>query len=321
LLHGRPVWIESQEELVRRYPDLPVVVTPNRSYRIACLPLLVQGAPYGVLAFAFDDAPPLDADAKRFLNLIARHSGQALERLRLLKDLQETVRFNHMFTAILGHDLRNPLAAIMSSAYVAGKRDTDAKLEKPLSRIIKAGSRMARMIDQLLDFTRVRVGAGIPLQLATVDIVSLLETIIDELEGANAESKFELVAEGELRGLWDADRLCQVFSNLLGNAMAHGDRAHPVRVCVECTQQNQVRVSVHNEGAIPRDFLDRIFDPTVEASLRRERPSGLGLGLFISREITKAHGGSIEIHSTDADGTTFIVSLPRGEAPRQTPSS
>lgn len=474
---GLPVWIDSPAELIGRYPGLAGHVTSGKRHQVGCLPLFVQGAVFGVLAFTFDDTPPLDTDGKRFLHLVARHSAQALERLRLLevdqlarartdllyklaaqvikshgidevlegalnaleealhanrsavrlfdaegvmrfmafrglsneycraveghspwtrsgsapepilvsdverdersasllpalraehiralavfplvadgallgklmvyfdapreltchevdmvhaianhvasavarfaalKELEETVRFNQVFTAILGHDLRNPLAAIMSSAYVAGRRDTEGKLAKPISRIVKSGTRMARMIDQLLDFTRVRVGAGIPLKPRSVDLAALLETTIEELEGANPEISVQFETEGDVHGFWDGDRLYQVFSNLLGNAMDHGIPAEGVRVRVDAPTPNRVRVSVHNGGAIPRDLLPRIFDPMVEAGLRRERSSGLGLGLFISREITRAHGGSIEVHSTEADGTTFVVSLPRG---------
>lgn len=481
LLSGAPIWIESQEELVTRYPELAERVTPTRAYRIGCLPLSIQGETFGVLGFTFDDAPPLDQDAKRFLNIVARHSGQALERLRLLEadhqararvdllyklaaqviqsngvdevldgaldaiqqalntnrssvllfdsdgimrfkahrglssdyrgaveghspwtreerdpppilvsdverderlaafvpvfrtegiralaffplvadgrlhgkfmvyfdacrelscrevdmvraianhaasavarfsalaELEETVRFNQVFTAILGHDLRNPLAAIMSSAQVAEKRDSQGALAKPLARILKSGSRMARMIDQLLDFTRVRVGAGIPLQRRPLDLVKLLQTTIEELEGALPGASFDFAAEGDANGVWDWDRLCQVFSNLLGNATEHGSKEESVRVRIDTPSSDRIRVLVHNVGAIPRDLLPRIFDPLVDAGLRRERSSGLGLGLYISREITKAHGGSIEVRSTEAEGTTFIVSLPRSASQR-----
>lgn len=316
LLRGLPIWIDSQEELLLRYPRLAKDITSARVYRIVSLPLSTRGVTRGALCFTFDDAPPLDADAKRFLNLVAKHSAQALERLRVLAELNETVRFNQMFTGILGHDLRNPLGAIMSSAQVAQRRDTQGKLARPISRILRSGARMARMIDQLLDFTRVRVGTGIPLQLGSTDLASLIETTIEELEGVHPESSFDLATAGDTRGNWDADRLCQVFSNLIANATLHGAQSEGVSVRIDASSRDYVSVSVHNGGVIPPELVPRIFEPLGEAGLRGERSSGLGLGLFISREITKAHGGSIDIYSTAEDGTTFVVSLPRSVATR-----
>jgi signal transduction histidine kinase len=237
--------------------------------------------------------------------------GAAVARFDAIADLERTVRFNEMFTAILGHDLRNPLGAIMIAAQLAMKRG-DEKLAKPLARIHTSGERMGRMIDQLLDFTRLRVGEGIPLRPERVELVPLMRQVVDELDDANPEWTFRLEHEGATDGVWDADRLSQVFSNLVGNAVKHGAPEHGVSVRIDGTAPDEVRVRVQNMGVVPPDLLPRLFEPMIGAQQRREKSHGVGLGLFISSEIVRAHGGRIDVRSSEADGTLFTVALPRG---------
>jgi signal transduction histidine kinase len=234
----------------------------------------------------------------------------ALARFAAVDELRETVRFNEIFTGILGHDLRNPLGAIMTAAELALKRDDSERLVKPLSRIVSSGARMARMIDQLLDFTRVRVGAGIPLAPRPLELSSVVRQVMDELDDTHPNCTLRLEHEGDTNGIWDADRLSQVFSNLVANAVQHGVLEHGVSVRIDGTNAAQVRVEVHNMGEIPQAFLPRVFEPMTGVSPRGQNTQGLGLGLFISQQILRAHGGRIDVQSTEL-GTTFTVSLPR----------
>jgi signal transduction histidine kinase len=243
---------------------------------------------------------------------IANHVAASTARFSALTELEQTVRFNEVFTGILGHDLRNPLGAIMAAAQLLQRRGGEDKVTRPVQRILSSGDRMARMIDQLLDFTRVRVGDGIPLCAQPIDLVPLVKQVIDELELTGSPGRIELTLCGDTTGSWDGDRLAQVFSNLVSNALDHGARDGRVEVTIDGSNADAVRVAVHNDGAVPPDLLPSMFDPmSSKQPARRERSQGLGLGLFISQEIACAHGGSIAVESSAAAGTTFAVLLPR----------
>jgi len=199
ILRNEPLWLSSRTELLELYPHLSHLVGTERSYNIACLPLQLHDRVFGALAFTFEDCPPIDAERKTFLTLVARRSSQALERLHLLEterstrervetlnaELQQIVRYNEMFTAILGHDLRNPLAAITTAAQLALNRKQPEKVSKPLTRILASSRRMARMIDQLLDFTRLRSGGGVPIEPSAMDISQVVGQVIMPKMGGN----------------------------------------------------------------------------------------------------------------------------------------
>ena len=173
---------------------------------------------------------------------------------------------------------------------------------------------MARMIDQLLDFTRIRQGQGIPLRRDHVDLAKLCELALDELEqpGANGRASVELL--GDTSGSWDGDRMMQLLSNLIGNALLHGAQGTPVVVRIDGSRP-VVRLDVRNAGSVPEHALPFLFQPLQGGETRvHDRPRaglGLGLGLFISREIVVAHGGAIDVTSSEADGTRVTVTLPR----------
>src|SRR5581483_2841977 len=242
---------------------------------------------------------------------IANHVAAAVSRFQSMAELRETVRFNEMFTGILGHDLRNPLNAIVIATRVAMARNEGDALRKPLSRIMTSSERMARMIDQLLDFTRVRLGAGIPLSLGEMDLSGVVGQVVDELDTASPEWTFRVTQAGDTSGVWDADRLSQVFSNLVANAVQHGIPAAGVTVGIDGVASDAVRVEVHNQGVIPPELLARIFEPLSGSVRRLDRARGLGLGLYISSQIVRSHGGEIAVRSDQAGGTTFTVVLPR----------
>lgn len=229
--------------------------------------------------------------------------------------LQRTVRFSEMFLGVLGHDLRNPLGAIVTSASHLRKRSADASLRKPIGRILSSADRMARMIDQLLDFTQIRLGAGIRLRSGVLDLRPLFDGIIDELEAVHGDCPILSGFAGDTSCIGDGDRLAQLISNLTGNAIQHRLPPAPVRIQVDGSNPDVLLLEFQNEGTVPEDMLPVLFEPFHGAAERRTvTSSGLGLGLFISKQIVLAHGGTIDVVSTAAAGTRVLVALPRDSA-------
>jgi signal transduction histidine kinase len=303
------------ESLLARFS---AVLEAENIRTLVFIPLLAGGGLIGKFMVYYAEPTDVSAHDLALARAVANHAATAIARFSAIEELRQTVRFNEMFTAILGHDLRNPLGGIMAGAQLAMRRNEGEKLQKPLARIVNSAERMSRMIDQLLDFTRVRVGAGIPLRPSDTDLVPLLNQIIEELTDANPGWACRVDSLGDSRGSWDADRLAQVFSNLVGNAIQHGEAQSGVRVTIEGTQPDRVVVEIHNDGAVPEALIPTLFEPMTGGDRRRDKSTGLGLGLFITQQITAAHGGSIQVRSSAAAGTTITVALPRvtlGRAP------
>jgi signal transduction histidine kinase len=172
---------------------------------------------------------------------------------------------------------------------------------------------MVRMIDQILDFTRARIGGGLLIEPAAVDLQELATEILAEFETA-ASHQMVLETSGDAHGEWDRDRLAQVISNLLGNAVEHGDPARPIRLRVDGTESDVVRIAVQSGGVIPGEVLPNLFDPfrAVTSTHKARKSKGLGLGLYIVQQIVEAHGGDIDVRTNREESTTtFFVSIPR----------
>jgi len=230
------------------------------------------------------------------------------------EEAERSVRYNEMFAGMLGHDLRNPLSAITTGANYIARLNSSQKSAKAATRILSSAERMARMIDQLLDFTRIRVGGGLALAPTRFDVEELCCKVKDELEAANPDRSIVVEVEGSAVGEWDHDRLLQVFSNLLGNALHHGTEGAPVTIHCDGRDPTHVNLSIHNGGVVPPEILPVLFEP-FRGNARYQRTRGLGLGLFISQQILAAHGGTLDVASDEARGTTFRISLPRETRP------
>jgi signal transduction histidine kinase len=175
---------------------------------------------------------------------------------------------------------------------------------------------MRRLVNDLLDLTRTRLGTGIPIAPQPVDLEVICQEVLAEFQTIQPDRRLEFPSEGDLRGSWDPDRLAQVLSNLLGNALQHGAHGGAVGVAAR-SDGDEVVVEVHNDGSpIPDAILSNIFEPMVRHAHGNE---GLGLGLHIAREVVLAHGGTVAVTSTAGDGTTFSVRLPRRAAPTPPP--
>jgi signal transduction histidine kinase len=225
-----------------------------------------------------------------------------------------------LFTASVGHDLRTPLSAVVNSAEVLKHSTTLSAAERAVAmRIQQSALRIAAMLRQLNDFTRVRLGGVVGYQRESSNVGELCRASIDEIQASHPGRQISFMQSGDTTANVDRVRIAQLISNLIANAIQHGSVGGNVAVQV-AGEDKHVCVEVHNEGpAIDPAQLSLIFEPMSRGRKSGNEPGSLGLGLYIARTIAYAHGGTIEVSSTDSDGTTFVVQLPRtGEAARQT---
>jgi signal transduction histidine kinase len=284
---------------------LPAVVAEYRALRASVLRLWRESAPN-------PDRRDLE-DLTRFNESIDQSLATAVGSYTERVD-----RSRRMFLAILGHDLRNPLNSVTMSAHVLSRsHQLDPELSAMASGISSSANAMARMVSDLLDFTGAGLGAPMPVSPAPMDLERVCRQVIDEMRTAYPARTLNFRPDGDLTGEWDAARLRQLVSNLLGNAVQHGDADGPVDLSV-AAQGADVVLSVRNGGRpIPADAVPTIFDPLVRGGSpelqKQRRPGSIGLGLYIAREIAAAHGGTIDVKSSEA-GTVFTVRLPRRRA-------
>lgn len=224
------------------------------------------------------------------------------------QQLRHADRLREMFIGILGHDLRNPLNSIHLSAQLM--LTGDEAIDSGPKRILRSVDRMVHMIDQLLDVSRFRLGGGISLSPKPADLRELTEQVLGEFE--DVRQRFEVEVHGDTVGTWDADRLLQVFSNLCGNAVQHSPPNSPIHIRIQGRREDTVAIQVHSVGApIPQELRSTLFEPFFGSEDGRRRSQRLGLGLYITRQITLAHSGTITFESSEQSGTSFLVSLPR----------
>ena len=288
--------------------DMLEVMSEYRALRASVLQLWHDSAP---------DADERDVDdLTRFNESIDQSLSKAVASYTKRID-----QARDMFLAILSHDLRNPLGAIAMSANVLPLMSGDkTEIAECGLRIARSASVMERMISDLLDYTRTRLGAGMPVNPAPLDLASLGRELIEEFRDSHPKREITFRAKGDLNGLWDSDRIRQAMSNLLGNAIQHGSTDLPVSLLLHGDEAN-VFIVVHNGGApIPPGELPRIFDPLIRGSSaehpKHNRPGSIGMGLYIAREVAKSHDGRLDVVSTAEDGTTFTIRLPRQAAPK-----
>ena len=250
-------------------------------------------------------------DLMRFNEAIDQALAESITRYT--EDLDHS---KEMFIAILGHDLRTPLGAIiLSSEAMLDNGDLREPNLALATGIARSSMRMNRMVDDLLDFTRSRLGSGVPIMRCETDMAKVARDAVEEMSAARPSSNLMLETSGDMHGNWDSARISQVIANLLANAVQHGSPDKPISVRVD-GEPKQVVLSIHNCGRpIPASDFHGLFSP-----LKRLRPgepaphdsSNLGLGLYIAERIVTAHGGTIDVNSTEDAGTSFTVRLPRG---------
>jgi signal transduction histidine kinase len=255
---------------------------------------------------------PLDARILRnkagvFFQLYRQQQQLAHE----LRERTETLRLHEIFSAVLGHDLRTPLSVILTSAELVQRVAGEEPVRQAAARMLSSGRRMSRMVSDLLDLARSRLGGGIPLQREPTDLEPLVHRLVSEHQAALPGASIDVTVVGDVRGEWDPHRLAQAIANLLGNALQHGAADEAVGVRLDGGDAEIVRVCVSNAGRIAPENVQHLFDPFRGQARAPHRDQGLGLGLYIVDQIAKAHGGRIELVDDDAPRTTFRLSMPR----------
>lgn len=221
-----------------------------------------------------------------------------------------------LLLGVLGHDIRTPLGAIRMSAQLLERtKGLDDRQLKAVQRILSSSDSMRTMVDDILDFTQTSLGTRLPITRTACDLKVVCAEVVAELEALHPERHIRLECAGDLAGTWDAGRVGQMVSNLVRNAIQHGHPERGVTVTVK-GGLNDVAIDVHNEGnPIPATARAALFEAMANArdvgGNRHSGSSGLGLGLYIARQIAAAHGGSIDVVSSQQEGTRFTARLHR----------
>jgi signal transduction histidine kinase len=225
--------------------------------------------------------------------------------------LRREAQYRDRFFGMLGHDLRGPINAIhLCAELLINSAEPGANKPRYISQILKSCDRLDGMVKDIIDFTRGRFGEPMRITRARADLGVIIRDTVDEVQCANPKVKIDFAAVGDLSGDWDSERLSQLLSNLVLNAVQHGT-TRQLEVRVE-NNNDEVLIEVHNQGpTIAPDVMANIFKPLGRERRSDGSRSGLGLGLFICKEIVKAHGGTIMVTSTIDVGTTFSVRLNR----------
>ena len=221
----------------------------------------------------------------------------------------------NLFLGILGHDLRNPIgAASMAAQWMERtKTSSDPHHVKMVSELVRTTDRAARILDDLFDLTRSSFGTEIPIKKAPADLAALCRSLAEEMRTIHEAQPLTVTHDGDPTGMFDAARMGQVISNLMGNAIQYSDGSGPVTVTISGDDPDVLRVSVHNFGdPIPAKSQKTIFQSWMRGNVQdMDEHSHLGLGLYIAKLIVEAHGGDITVDSEEGSGTTFKIDLPR----------
>jgi signal transduction histidine kinase len=244
-----------------------------------------------------------------------READDRLRRSQAEAEIKQNAAFEKRLIGIVSHDLRNPLSAIcMAGAYLM--RKVEPPQRRSVQNIIDAAQRSIRLIQDLLDFTQARLGDGIPIETKPADLWEVVQGAVDEVRLVYPQQPIDVQFSGCAAGLWDADRMTQAVGNLLTNALQYSP-TNSVVTLRGCAGATQLTLGVHNSGdAIEPLALAELFEPLKRgAHLAGSRQRNIGLGLFIVRAVALAHGGSAGVTSTQQNGTTFTLTLPKQPPP------
>lgn len=294
----------------------------SEGLRHLTLPLMGLDEVIGLVRLEPSRDTSYDAQHLRLFSLVAAQLGAYLTMIRLreqearrTEELTAAHDFQQLLVGIVSHDLRSPLSVITTVASSLLRKIDDPQKAKAIERALRSAQRANRIINDLLDVTHVRVTGELRVSRKPIDLLALLHEVLDDIRLANPRREIQLVAPGDeaVQGEWDPDRLMQAVTNLVNNALQHGEERTPVRVTLQSRDEDVV-LEVHNRGpVIPSDLLPVLFDPFKQGhhTQPRARGGGLGLGLYIVDQIVQSHGGKVSAHSTASEGTALTVTLPR----------
>jgi signal transduction histidine kinase len=307
-VHGAPETAAQTHALLRAVSgfDINQLVAEYRALRATVLRLWIDSGPL--------DAPQVD-DIIRFNEAVDQAVAESVGHYHA-----HVEQARNLLLGMLGHDMRSPLNTIVMTASYLSALNAGEAVSLAAARLIRSGTSMQALLDDLVDFNRTKLGLGLGVAPSDIDLASVVADEVEQLRGAHPDRRIELAATGDTCGRWDGARLQQLLRNLVSNAIRYGSPHTPVRVALR-GGETDVRLEVTNSGPpIDPSTLSQLFDPLRRGSApadSHDARGGLGLGLFIVREIAEAHGGAVEVRS---DGeTTMALRLPRrdgDESPR-----
>ncbi len=282
--------------------DINQLVAEYRALRASVLQLWIDASPL--------DQPGVE-DVIRFNEAIDQAVAESVGHFHAMVE-----RARNLLLGMLGHDMRSPLNTIVTTASCLVALNAGEEVSMAAARLIRSGASMQALLDDLVDFNRTNLGLGLKIRPADIDLGAVVADELEQFRGAYPGRRIELEATGDAHGRWDGVRLQQLVRNLVSNAIRYGSPDAPVRVALR-GREADLRLEVANSGAtIPPSALGLIFDPLKRGCApgdSQDTRSGLGLGLFIVREIALAHGGEVEVRS-DGGETRFAVRLPRRDS-------
>ncbi|MFL6637787.1 MAG: response regulator [Paraburkholderia graminis] len=266
-----------------------------------------RGYEAGAVDFLYKPFDPRILQSK--VDVFVQLEQQKRQLAAQLVTTRQMLEANEMLMAVLSHDLRTPLGAVLASAEYLMRTAADQQSATVAARVKNSSLRMARMVDQLLNLARLQ-GGRLPLQPRSIELATLCRSVIDEFASRENGKRILFTSRSNTAGAWDTDLVWQAVSNLVSNALHHG-AAGDVNVEVDGEAADFVRLKVANRGVIPPEVfphLFKAFGPNNNGSRSRE---GLGLGLHIVHEIARMHGGTVDVKSDESGGTVFTIELPR----------
>ncbi len=317
---GRPIWSHTPEDYARQFPELKG--SASSSVALCAVPLMTQDRPTGVFTLSFHEPQAFTPEDQSFLYALARQGAQAIERARLHREARDSDRRKDEFLAMLSHELRNPLAPMLTGIQLIRETKSPEQETRLLTTIERQVHHLARLVDDLLDVSRITSGK-IELRKSRVDVAPIARAAADAAGHIMTARKHELTSTIE-DSLWiDADpvRIDQVFTNLLNNAAKYTEPGGRIAFSL-VRQGGDIVVRVRDTGmGIPQDVLPHIFEPFMQASRALDRSQGgLGIGLTLVKRIAEMHGGHVAVNSDGpGSGSEFTVHLPAAEAPTETP--
>ena len=320
---GRIFWQTHLQPLLRIQASVAEVKLELRRSDGESIPVMVnvaerpwQGATLLHLAlFVAEDRHKYERELllqrRRAEELAAQHARDEQELAAAREDAEERARFAEQLVGTVSHDIRNPLSVIHMSALLLERGVPEPQKKQAVARVSRAVQRVQHLIADLLDFTQARLGGGLSMKMGEADVNQAVADGVAELAVAFPERQIHHERYGDGRCVADPNRIVQAIGNLVANAANHGDPSGPITVRSGRTD-HRFRVSVHNLGdPIPPALLSRLFEPMVRGA-EPGTSQGIGLGLYIVREIARAHGGTVDVRSTAGEGTSFVLEWPCG---------